>query len=387
MSNGGPWGSGGGGDDRDDGREDNRPGQRRPGEGGQIPEIEEFMRKGSEQLKVLMGGKGGGGRSNRPTGGGPGGAFPVKLAVLVGIVAVVAIWLASSLYKVNPEERSVELMFGRYYATKGPGLNLAPWPFITYSKVPVTREQTVDIGSGRAGTNDTGLMLTGDQNIVDLEFQVVWNINDPAKYLFNLTDPQDTIRAVSESAMRDIIARSNLAPILSTARGEIAADLRQAVQNTLDSYDAGINIVRVNFNRADPPREVIDSFREVQAAQQERDRLEKEADAYANKVTAGARGEAAQLKEEAEGYRARIVNAAEGDAARFNSILKEYEKAPEVTKRRMYYETMGQLLSGLDKMVVDTKQGDGGVVPYLPLDQLRKPAPSTTGNTNTGGSN
>lgn len=385
MSNGGPWGGGGGGDDRNDDREDKRPGQRRPGEGGQIPEIEEFMRKGSEQLKVLMGGKGGGSRPGRPAGGGSGGPFPTKIAVVVGLVAVVAIWLGSSLYKMNPEERSVELMFGRYYATKGPGLNLAPWPFITYTKVPVTREQTVDIGSGRAGTNDTGLMLTGDQNIVDLEFQVVWNINDPAKYLFNLTDPQDTIRAVSESAMRDIIARSNLAPILSTARGEIAADLREAVQNTLDSYDAGINIVRVNFNRADPPREVIDSFREVQAAQQERDRLEKEADAYANKVTAGARGEAAQLKEEAEGYRAKIVNAAEGDAARFTSILAEYEKAPDVTKRRMFYETMGQVLSGVDKVVVDTKPGDGGVVPYLPLDQLRKSTPTT--NSNTGGNN
>lgn len=385
MSNGGPWGGGGGGDDRNDDREDKRPGQRRPGEGGQIPEIEEFMRKGSEQLKVLMGGKGGGSRPGRPAGGGSGGPFPTKIAVVVGLVAVVAIWLGSSLYKMNPEERSVELMFGRHYATKGPGLNLAPWPFITYTKVPVTREQTVDIGSGRAGTNDTGLMLTGDQNIVDLEFQVVWNINDPAKYLFNLTDPQDTIRAVSESAMRDIIARSNLAPILSTARGEIAADLREAVQNTLDSYDAGINIVRVNFNRADPPREVIDSFREVQAAQQERDRLEKEADAYANKVTAGARGEAAQLKEEAEGYRAKIVNAAEGDAARFTSILAEYEKAPDVTKRRMFYETMGQVLSGVDKVVVDTKPGDGGVVPYLPLDQLRKSTPTT--NSNTGGNN
>ncbi len=393
MSNGGPWGGGGGGgDDRDDDREDKRPGQRRPGEGAQIPEIEEFMRKGSEQLKVLMGGKGGGNRPNRPNGGGGGKSpFPIKSAVVIGLVALVAIWLGSSLYKVNPEERSVELMFGRYYETKGPGLNLAPWPFITYTKVPVTREQTVDIGSGRAGTNDTGLMLTGDQNIVDLEFQVVWNISDPAKYLFNLGDPQDTIRAVSESAMRDIIARSNLAPILSTARGEIAADLRTAVQKTLDSYDAGINIVRVNFNRADPPREVIDSFREVQAAQQERDRLEKEADAYANKVTAGARGEAAQVKEEAEGYRAQIVNAAEGDAARFNSILTEYEKAPEVTKRRMFYETMGKLLQNVDKVVVDTKDGAGGVVPYLPLDQLRKNSSSSSSTTkstaNTGGSN
>jgi membrane protease subunit HflK len=189
--------------------------------------------------------------------------------------------------------------------------------------------------------------------------------------------------------MRDIIARSQLAPVLNRDRGVIAADLQTAVQGTLDSYDAGINIVRVNFNRADPPSEVIDSFREVQAAQQERDRLEKEADKYANTVTAGARGEAAQVKEEAEGYRAKIVNAAEGDAARFNSILTEYEKAPEVTKRRMYYETMGRVLSGLNKIVVDTKAGGNGVVPYLPLDQLR-PGGSTSSATTankTGGSN
>ena len=172
--------------------------------------------------------------------------------------------------------------------------------------------------------------------------------------------------------MRDIIARSELAPILNRDRGVIASDLRSAVQATLDSYDAGINIVRVNFNRADPPREVIDSFRDVQAAQQERDKLEKEADAYANRVTAGARGEAAQLKEEAEAYRARVVNTAEGDAARFNSIYAEYIKAPEVTQRRIYLETMGSVLQGLDKVIVDQSAAGSGVVPYLPLDQLRK---------------
>ncbi|KEP70657.1 membrane protein [Thioclava dalianensis] len=394
MSNGGPWGGGSGGDggdDRKEPRDNNRPGQRRPGEGGgQIPEIEDFMRKGSEQLKVLMGGRGGKGGGNRPTGGG-GGPFPTKMVVILAVIVIAAIWVFSSFYKVNQGSRSVELMFGRYVATKGPGLNFAPWPVVTYTKVPITREQTVDIGSGSAGTNDSGLMLTGDQNIVDLEFQVVWNIKDPAKYLFNLADPQGTIRAVSESAMRDIIARSELAPVLNRDRGVIAADLQTAVQQTLDSYGAGINIVRVNFNRADPPSEVIDSFREVQAAQQERDRLEKEADKYANTVTAGARGEAAQVKEEAEGYRAKTVNAAEGDAARFNSILTEYEKAPAVTKRRMFYETMGRLLAGLDKTIVDSKDGSSGVIPYLPLDQLRPQGDSSTTSsktaTKTGGSN
>ncbi|MEZ5686052.1 MAG: FtsH protease activity modulator HflK [Paracoccaceae bacterium] len=384
MTDKGPWGSAGNGGGDDEDRNTRPPRQNRPDDGNPIPEIEEFMRKGSEQLRVLMGGRGGAGGGRRPTGGGARGAGGPGLGQTLAIAALIGagLWAYASFYTVKPEERSVELMFGRYNATGNPGLNFAPWPVVTFEKVPVTREQTVDVGSGKAtidDPNDSGLMLTGDQNIVDVEFQVVWNITDPAKYLFNLADPVDTIRAVSESAMRDIIARSELAPILNRDRGVIASDLRAAVQATLDSYDAGINIVRVNFNRADPPREVIDSFRDVQAAQQERDKLEKEADAYANRVTAGARGEAAQLKEEAEAYRARIVNTAAGEAARFTSVYAEYIKAPEVTKRRMFMETMEQVLGNVDKVIVDQNAGSG-VVPYLPLDQLRKPAPQ--GGTN-----
>jgi membrane protease subunit HflK len=244
---------------------------------------------------------------------------------------------------------------------------------VTAEIVQVTGERTTDIGTGAGGELDTGLMLTRDQNIVDIEFQVVWNINDPSKYLFNLADPTDTIKAVSESAMRDIIARSELAPILNRDRGRIATDLRAAVQGTLDSYDAGINVVRVNFAKADPPNEVINAFREVQAAQQERDRLEKEADAYANKVTAGARGQAAQLFEEAEAYRAQVVNNAEGEASRFLSVYAEYVKAPEVTRKRMYLETMERVLGGMNKVILDGVSGGEagqGVVPFLPLNEL-----------------
>ncbi len=378
MSNGGPWGTGGGGDD-DRGRDKNRPGQRRPGEGAPIPEIEEFMKKGSEQLRVLMGGRGGGTGGQRPSGSLPSGPAFTGSTLALAALAAAGLWAYASFYTVKPEERSVELMFGQFQSTGSPGLNFAPWPVVTAEIVQVTREQTTDVGTGRGGDMDTGLMLTRDQNIVDIEFQVVWNITDPAKYLFNLADPEDTIRAVSESAMRDIIARSELAPILNRDRGVIAADLRAAVQGTLDSYNAGINVVRVNFNRADPPREVIDSFRDVQAAQQERDRLEKEADAYANQVTAGARGEAAQLKEQAEAYRAQTVNNAEGEAARFSSVYAEYIKAPEVTKRRMFMETMEKILGSVNKVIIDQTAGGSGVVPYLPLDQLRKP---TNGGTN-----
>jgi len=216
-------------------------------------------------------------------------------------------------------------------------------------------------------------MLTGDENIVDIDFQVVWNIESPTKYLFNLAGPEETIAAVAESAMREIIARSELAPILNRDRGAISAELQRLIQDTLDSYDSGINIVRINLDKADPPSEVIDAFREVQAAEQTRDTLEKQADAYANKAVAGARGEAAQLLQEAEGYRAQVVNEAEGEASRFSAVYAEYAKAPDVTRKRLYLETMEKVLGSVDKVIIDENaQGGNGVVPYLPLNELNK---------------
>ena len=386
AGSGGPWG-GGGGNRGDDGNEDkDRPnGGRRPGnDGPQIPEIEEIMKKGQEQLRVLMGGRGGG---NRRTGGGGDGMGPMftKQGLALGGVVALGLWAFASFYTVKPEERSVELFLGSFSSVGNPGLNFAPWPFVTAEIVQVTGERQTDIGTGRGGALDTGLMLTRDQNIVDIEFQIVWNVSDPAQYLFNLADPADTLRAVAESGMRDIIARSELSPVLNRDRGVIASDLKAAVQSTLDEYKAGINVVRVNFDKADPPREVIDSFREVQAAQQERDRLEKEADAYANRVTAAARGQSAQLTEEAEGYRARVVNDAEGEASRFLSVYAEYVKAPEVTRRRMYLETMEGVLGGMNKVILDgvsgAEAGGQGVVPYLPLNNLT-PQTRTDGGTN-----
>jgi modulator of FtsH protease HflK len=313
-------------------------------------------------------------------------------SILLGLLALVAAWLFMSFYTVRPEERSVELFLGESAGVGDPGLNFAPWPIITYETVQVTGERTTDIGSSDA-TADGNLMLTRDQNIVDIGFQVVWNIADPEAYLFNLVDPENTIRAVSESAMRDIIARSELSPILNRDRGVIATDLRNAVQATLDSYNAGISVIRVNLQRAQPPRDVIDSFREVQAAQQERDRLEKEADAYANRVTAGARGEAAQVLEEAEAYRAQAVNAAQGEAARFLSVFEEYVKAPEVTRRRLYLETMEKVLGEMNKVILDgVASGEGGgqgVVPFLPLNELGRMSPTQQqqGGATTGGTN
>ncbi len=379
-NNGGPWGGGGRGSGNDGNRGNNGGGRRPDNDGPQIPEIDELVKKGQEQLRVLMGGRGGRGTGGGGRGDGPRGPIFTRGTIGLGVLGAVVLWGMASFYTVRPEEQSVELFLGDFYSIGQPGLNFAPWPLITAEVLAVTREQIEDIGTASAG-DEAGLMLTTDENIVDIDFQVVWNISNPAEYLFNLSEPQETIRAVSEAAMREVIAQSELSPILNRDRQAIADTVQNLIQSTLDAYSSGVNIVRVNLDKADPPGEVIDAFRDVQAAEQERDRLERQADAYANRVLAEARGEAAQLLEEAEGYRARVVNEAEGEASRFLAVLEEYEKAPEVTRKRLYLETMETVLGRVDKIILDDAVGGGsgqGVVPYLPLNELRR---------NTGGSN
>ncbi|WP_126978790.1 FtsH protease activity modulator HflK [Frigidibacter oleivorans] len=375
MTNGGPWGGGGGGSG---GNDNEKRGPRRPGEGSQIPEIEEIMKKGQEQLRVLMGGRGPRGPQGPGGSGGSGGPGLSRGTLGIGALALVGLWAFASIYTVDTGEQSVELFLGEFSSIGDPGLNFAPWPLVTANVVPVTPERTEDIGMARNGASDAGLMLTGDENIVDIDFQVVWNISDPRRYLFNLRDPEATVRAVSESAMREIIAQSELAPVLNRDRGAIAARLEELVQTTLDSYDSGLNVVRVNFDRADPPGEVIDAFREVQAAEQQRTRLQNEADGYANRVLGQARGDAAEVLESAEAYRAEVVNQAEGEASRFSSVLEEYSKAPEVTRKRLYLETMEQVLGDVDKIIIDPDSSGQGVVPYLPLNEMVR-APGSAG--------
>ncbi len=387
-NSGGPWGGGGGnkGDGGDDGRgpwggndNDDRPGgPQRPGQ-GQVPDLDDIVRKGQEQLKVLMGGRGGSSNGRGPSGGGDG--FSKGSIALVGIAAL-GLWIFASFYSVKPEEQSVEFFFGEQSGVGQPGLNFAPWPVVTKEILQVTRENTESIGTVRGSRAESGLMLTGDENIVDIDFEVVWNITDPTQYLFNLADPPETIRAVSESAMREVIGRSELAPILNRDRGVIGEEVRNLIQATLDSYDSGVRIIRLNMKRADPPEEVIDSFRDVQAAEQERDTLEKRADAYANQALAQARGEAAQLLQEAEGYRAQVINEAQGEASRFVAVYDEYAKAPEVTRKRLYLETIEKVYGDVDKIIIDENSGGGqGVVPYLPLNELGR------SRTNSGGTN
>ncbi|MCA0961344.1 FtsH protease activity modulator HflK [Salipiger bermudensis] len=377
-NSGGPWGGGGnqGGSRPPSGGGGGNRGGRKP-EDPQIPEIDELMKKGQERLRVLMGGRGGG---NGASGGGSGGSGGPGISKgTIGIAALVALglWGYMSFYTVKPEEQSVELLLGKYSSTGQPGLNFAPWPVVTAEVVNVTSERTETIGAGR---DAEGLMLTTDANIVDIEFQVVWNISDPAKLLFNIRDPQLTVQAVSEAVMREIIAASNLAPILNRDRGIIADTAMEQIQATLDEYDSGISVVRINLDTADPPREVIDAFREVQAAEQERDRLERQADAYANRVVAEARGQAAQIREQSEGYRAQVVNQALGEASRFSAVREEYSKAPEVTRRRLYLETMERVLGDVDKTILDESIAgeDGSVVPYLPLNELNRSRNTTS---------
>lgn len=379
KNGGGPWGGGNDGDDDkggnrspwgagNDGNRGNQGNQGGPG--GQVPDLDRIVRKGQEQLRVLMGGRARLGGGGGPTENGGGFGFG-RGAIGLSALALLAIWGFASFYSVQPNEKSVELLFGKFYAIGEPGLNFAPWPVITKEVIQYSTENIENIGGGRSGTEDSGLMLTGDENIVDISFQVVWNVSDPKKFLFNLAEPVETIRAVSESAMREVIARSQLAPILNRDRDLVKQDVEELVQTTLDNYQSGVRIVRINLEGINPPEEVIDAFRDVQAAEQERDTLEKQADAYANQALAAARGQAAQLLQEAEGYRAQVVNLAEGEAARFISVMEEYAKAPDVTRRRLYLETMEKVFGDVNKFIIEDGAGSG-VVPYLPLNELQR---------------
>ncbi len=398
-NNGGPWGGGGNSGGGDDGGRKEGPGNRGKNNGGgrgpgsdrpQIPEIDELVNKGREQLRVLMGG--GNGRDRGTGGGGTGGGGPIltRGTVGLGVVAAVIAWSFASFYTVRPEQQSIELFLGEFSQVGTEGLNFAPWPFVTAEVFDVTTNRTEEIGVGRGASDNDGLMLTTDENIVDIDFQVVWNIKNAQHFKFSLRDPEASVRAISESAMREVIAQSELAPILSRDRGAVADQVKTLIQTTLDDRETGINILRVNLNKVDPPSQsvvvtnadgtttqgsVVDAFRDVQAAEQERDRVERQADAYANRRTAEARGESAQLLEAAEGYRARVVNDAIGEASRFEAVLTEYVAAPEVTRKRLYLETMQKVLGDVDKIILENgggANGQQGVVPYLPLNELRR---------------
>ncbi len=343
---GGPWGTGG-------------------GTGPRPPDLEEFIRRGQDRFKGML-----------PGGGGVGGR-----GWLVILLIAVAVWFATGFYRVQPDQQGVVLLFGKWNGTTTePGLNWHwPFPIETVDTPAGERINAIDVGfrsfggdrgqTQRRNVPEESLMVTGDQNIIDIEFTVQWKIADAGKFLFQIRNPEGTVKIVAESAMREIIGRTDIQPALTDARQEIELKARKLLQEILDEYEAGIEITQVQLQDVKPPGPVIDSFDNVQRARQDRERLRNEADAYRNDVLPRARGEAQRMIQEAQGYRERLENEAEGEAQRFLQVFKAYAQNPEVTKRRMYLETMQNLLTDTDKVIMDS--GVQGVVPYLPLDQLR----------------
>jgi len=286
----------------------------------------------------------------------------------------------------------VVLRFGKWVETTQPGLNWhLPWPVETVLTPSVTSVQQIDIGFQSVGSDRTrnarrdveeeSLMLTGDQNIIDIDFTVQWKIADAGQYLFNIRDPEQTVKIAAESAMREIIGRTDIQPALTEARGTVEAEARTLLQDTLNEYEAGIEITELALQDVQPPRAVIDAFNDVLRAQQDRDRARNEADRYRNDILPRARGEALRVVQEAEAYKERLENEAEGEAERFLSVFNAYKQNPDVTRRRMYLETMQGVLSGTDKVILDSTQ-QGGAIPYLPLNELRRQQGTGSGSGN-----
>ncbi len=316
----------------------------------------------------------------------PGGGFTAA-GVAVLVLALVGLWLASGIYFVTGREQGVVLRFGQFVARTGPGINYhLPWPIETVETPEVTATRQINIGytassdsndnSGLEDVPQESLMLTGDENIVDVNFTVFWVVKDAGDYLFNVDDPDQTIKAVAESAMREVVGQNDIEPIITQDREPVQIKVRDLMQKTLDTYGAGVTITGVKMQNAGPPPEVIDAYRDVQAARADQERMRNEAEAYANKIIPEARGNAAQIVQQGQAYRQKVIAEAEGQAKQFSSVYDEYRKAPEVTRRRMYLETMAQVLAPLNKIIIDDSVGKN-VVPYLPLPSLDKNRPET----------
>jgi membrane protease subunit HflK len=353
QNGGGPWGggSGGGGGGNNQGPWGQGPNRPRGNGGGGPPDLEDIIRRGQDRLRRLV------------PGGFNGGIFLI-------IAAVVAVfWLIQCVYTIQPDERGVELRFGKPKEEVSlPGLHFHFWPMDQIEVVKVT-EQQQNIGGRASASSTAGLMLSGDQNILNVQFSVLYTISDPKSYLFKLENPAETLQQVSESAMREVVGRRPAQDAFRDNRQPIASEVQNIIQGTMDRYGAGIAINRVNIEDVAPPREVADAFEEVQRADQDKQRLVEEANQYANQKLGGARGQAAQVREEAAAYKDRVVKEADGEAQRFVSVYNQYIKAPDVTRTRLFLETMESVLKNSNKVILDEKQG---VVPYLPLNEIGK---------------
>jgi membrane protease subunit HflK len=361
--NGGPWGQG------------------PRGPGSTPPDLEELLRRSQDRLRQML--PGGGGR-----GGGGGGFNPL---VLIAVLVVVAAFLGYNFFtfRVQPDELGIVLRFGAFDRQAQPGLNFRlPYPIDIVYTPKVTRVNRVTVGqvgeeTGQAGLGrdipEESLMLTGDENIVDIDFSVFWVINNAENFLFNMQDPVGSVKTVAESAMREVVGSSNIQPILTQARQITETGVQELMQETLDEYGAGVLVTQVQLLKVDPPGEVIDAFRDVQAARADQERIQNEAQTYSNRVIPEARGQASQITEAANAYRDRTIAEARGQADRFTKVREEYEKAPNVTRRRIFLETMEGVFADMDKIIVDEKTTGSGVVPYLPLNELSRPSSNSAG--------
>lgn len=359
-NNQGPWGGGPSG-----------PGNNNPWGNGQRPqsprppELDKMM---SDMQKRFKGFLPGGGSSGKSGG-----------AIILIIILLLAGWALTGFYRVNPQQQGVVLRFGEWVRTTSPGLHYhLPSPIESVLTPEVTRDNRLEIGfrdiAGRSTSRrdivDESQMITGDENIVDIDFVVFWRIADAGEYLFNLADPDETIKVAAEAVMREIIGQTAIQTVLTEGRERVQVAVRQKLQDLLNEYRAGIRVREVQLLAVDPPADVIDAFNDVQRARQDRDRLKNEAEAFRNDIVPRARGEAAKLVAEAEAYAQEVVARAEGDASRFDQVYEAYIVNPEVTKERIYIETIEGVYSNIDKIIIDDE--NGGVVPYLPLQELTR---------------
>ncbi len=354
SQNGGGWKGGSGG-----------PWGQGPTGGSQGPDLEQILKRGQDKLKSAM----------------PGGGMSGGLIGLIVLAAVAFIGFQGFTSRVNPDELGVVLRFGEFNRQLPPGLNFRlPPPIEQVFKPKVTRVNRTEVGlrgtvdgfetAVRRDVPEESLMLTGDENIVDVNAIVFWRINDAANFLFNIQQPEETVKDMAESAIREVVGRSNIQPLLTRSRKETEDAVQQLMQQTLDTYMSGVLITQVQLQKVDPPSQVIDAFRDVQAARADQERIQNEALAYANTVVPQARGDAARITQAAEAYREQTVAEATGQADRFIKIYEQYALAPNVTRRRMFLETMERIFSGTDKIIIDENKAGTGIVPYLPLGEI-----------------
>ncbi|TNE58240.1 MAG: FtsH protease activity modulator HflK [Alphaproteobacteria bacterium] len=347
-----PWSSNNNGGDRNSGGPRGPWGQGpNPGGGGnrgqQPPDLEDLLKRGREQFGSLVpGGKAG--------------------YLLIGLIAI-TLWMFSGVYRVGAEQNGFVLRFGEHVSTTQPGLNWhLPYPIETVMLLNVTKQQEVVVGRSQ----QERLMLTGDQNIVDAGFKVQYLITDGAKYLFNVSDPEKVIKSTAESVIRELVGKSEFLVVTSTGRDQLQIDVKADMQNILDIYDMGVTLTGINLGKVNPHPDAVAAAIEVESARAERDKLKNEAEAYANKIVPEAEGKASRIIAEAEAFKQQTIAEAEGQAQRFISVYEEYRLAPDVTRQRIFLETMEEVLDGTDKIILDDK-GDG-VVPYLPINELKK---------------